>query len=288
MTMRYTHDVAVAYRIYPGVSRPALGLPFSDDKYRLSEICLHSFKESLGSLRVKVWAILDGCPPEYAGLFRNYFADADLELVPCDALGNHATFARQIDILLGQRDAPLVYFAEDDYFYLPSTFSLMVDFLKAHTDVDFVSPFDHLDCYTTNLHRTPKWIRPYGNHHWRTAASTCLTFLTRKEVLASCEPIFRSYARGNFDCAIWLSLTKQRVLNPLALARYLVRGEFYWRVLVKSWLYCSWQILFGDRFTLWVPIPGIATHLDRNALSPAVDWIGLMKAESVTIGCVKD
>ena len=66
MTARYTHDLAVAYRIYPSVSRPALGLPFSDDKYRLSEICLHSFKESLGSLRVKVWAILDGCPPEYA------------------------------------------------------------------------------------------------------------------------------------------------------------------------------------------------------------------------------
>lgn len=288
MTNRYTHDVAVAYRIYPGVSRPALGLPFSDDKYRLSEICLHSFKESLGSLRVKVWAILDGCPPEYGALFRNYFDDADLELIPCDALGNQATFARQIDILLAQKCAPLVYFAEDDYFYLPNTFSLMVAFLKAHADVDFVSPFDHLDCYTTDLHRAPKWIRPYGDHHWRTAASTCLTFLTRMEVLANCEPIFRSYARGNFDCAIWLSLTKQRVLNPLALARYLVRGEFYWRVLVKSWLYCSWQILFGNRFTLWVPIPGIATHLDRNALSPAVDWIGLMKAEPVTRGCVKD
>jgi hypothetical protein len=287
MTVRYTHDLAVAYRIYPSVSRPALGLPFSDDKYRLSEACLHSFKESLGSLRVKVWAILDGCPPDYAELFRNCFADDDLELVHCDELGNQATFARQIDILLGQEDAPLVYFAEDDYFYLPNKFCLMVDFLKAHADVDFISPFDHLDCYTTDLHHTPKWIRPHGDHHWRTAASTCLTFLTRKEVLASCESVFRSYARGNFDCAIWLSLTKQRVLNPLALARYLVHGEFYWRVLVKSWIFCPWQILFGRRFKLWVPIPGIGTHLDRKALSPAVDWIGLMKAEPIPRGCVK-
>jgi hypothetical protein len=287
MTSHYEYDLAVAYRIYPGVSRPALGLPFSNNKYRLSEACLHSFRESLGSLRVKVWAILDGCPPEYRDLFRNYFADGDLVLVVCDALGNQATFARQVDILLAQNDAPLVYFAEDDYFYLPSKFCLMMDFLKAHKDVDFISPFDHLDCYTTELHNTPKWIRPYGDRHWRSAASTCLTFLTRKEVLARCESIFRSYEQGNFDCALWLSLTKQRVLNPLALARYFVRGEFYWRVLVKAWLHCPWQILFGDRFKLWVPIPAIATHLDRKALSPTVDWIELMQAEPATKECVK-
>jgi hypothetical protein len=284
MTSRYAYDVAVAYRIYPGVSRPALGLPFSDDKYRLSEACLHSFKESLGTLRVKVWAILDGCPPEYGELFRSYFAEGDLELLFCDAVGNQATFGRQVDTLLAQEDAPLVYFAEDDYFYMPNKFSLMVDFLNAHTDVDFISPFDHLDCYTTDLHRAPKWIRPYGDRHWRTAASTCLTFLTTKEVLAKCESIFRSYERGNFDCAIWLSLTKQRVFNPAALARYVIHGAFYWRVLLKSWFHCPWQILFGRRFRLWVPIPGIATHLDRNALSPAVDWIGLMTAEPVTRG----
>ena len=54
MTATHTHDLAVAYRIYPIVSRPALGLPFSEDKYRLSEVCLRSFKESLGPLRVKI------------------------------------------------------------------------------------------------------------------------------------------------------------------------------------------------------------------------------------------
>lgn len=56
------YDLAVAYRIYPKVSKPARSLPFGDDKYQLSEACLKSFKESLGSLRVKLWALLDGCP----------------------------------------------------------------------------------------------------------------------------------------------------------------------------------------------------------------------------------
>jgi hypothetical protein len=56
-------DLAVAYRVYPGISKePAV---HADDKLRLAELCLRSFKEALGTLRVKVWALLDGCPPEY-------------------------------------------------------------------------------------------------------------------------------------------------------------------------------------------------------------------------------
>jgi hypothetical protein len=61
-------DLAAAYRIYPGASKaPAF---FETDKFKLSGMCLQSFKRALGGLRVKVWALLDGCPPEYEALFR--------------------------------------------------------------------------------------------------------------------------------------------------------------------------------------------------------------------------
>lgn len=278
MTVTYTHDLAVAYRIYPSVSRPAIGLPFSDDKYRLSEVCLRSFKESLGPLRVKIWAVLDGCPAQYNELFRNYFGDGDLVLVPCNSLGNRASFAKQVDILVQQQNAPLVYFAEDDYFYLPNQFPLMVSFLNANTDSHFVSPYDHLDCYTLRLHHEPKWIRIYASRHWRTASSTCLTFLSRRETLLRYERVFRTYAHGNDDCSLWLSLTKRRIFNPFELASYVARREFYARILVKAWWYGWRQILFGRRAGLWVPVPGIATHLDRHSLSPTIDWSSLMLA----------
>ena len=147
-----------------------------------------------------------------------------MHLISLDGIGNLATFAKQIEILLEQRESDLVYFAEDDYFYLPNQFHLMLDFLSANSDVHFVSPFDHLDCYTLELHNEPKWLRVHGSRHWRTAASTCLTFLTRKETLAKYETVFRSYAHGNNDCALWLSLTKHRVFNPLAGARYFFHG----------------------------------------------------------------
>ena len=84
--------------------------------------------------------------------------------------------------------------------------------------------------------------------------------------------MFRSYVRGNNDCALWLSLTKHRMFNPLPCPLF-ARGLFYWKILVKAWLYGWRQILFGRKMKLWVPVPGIATHLDSNSLSPGVDWL---------------
>jgi hypothetical protein len=270
------YDLAVAYRVYPRVSQPARGLPFSDDKLRSAEICLRSFKESVEGLRVKMFAILDGCPDSFADLFRKYFPPEDLVLIPLPAVGNLATFGKQIDILLKQTDSDLVYFAEDDYVYQPRLFSVMLQFLKAHSDVDFVTAYDHLDCYTLEIHRRPKWMRIFSGRHWRTAASTCLTFLTRKTTLASKEATFRSYCHRNYDCSLWLSMTKFSIFNPLQVLRFAWQQPWLAKIVVKAWLYGWAQILFGSRVSLWVPVPAIATHLDTRALSPNVDWAALM------------
>jgi hypothetical protein len=273
------YDVAVAYRIYPAVGEAASGLPCGGNKYRLAEICVKSFKQSLSGLRAKVWVLLDGCPPEYAELFTKYFHPDDLKLQHLSGIGNRATFLKQIEILLEQRDAEVVYFAEDDYLYLPGEFHSMVDFLTAHEDAHFVTPYDHLDCYTLDLHGSPKWLKVHGGKHWRTAASTCLTFLTRRDTLIRTQAVFRNYKRRSLDCSLWLSLTKCRVFNPAFFARHLFREPLFCKIVVKSWLYFWQQILLGKTWSLWVPIPGIATHLDGNALSPNVDWRAMMQEE---------
>jgi hypothetical protein len=274
------YDVAVAYRIYPKVSKPAVGLPLSEDKLRLSEVCLRSFKDALKGLRVKVWVLLDGCPEDYAGIFTKYFNQEDLVLLRVPGIGNLPTFGKQIDILLSQTDSDFVYFAEDDYFYLPNEFCRMLHFLRSYSDVDFVSPYDHLDCYTLEIHNRPKWLRIHGGKHWRTAASTCLTFLTRKQTLLHKEKIFRSYCRRNHDCSLWLSLTKFAVFNPLQFLHFVFRRPLFAKIIAKTWLYGWSQILFGKRMKLWVPVPGIATHLDKQALSPAIGWATLMTQEA--------
>jgi hypothetical protein len=273
------YDVAIAYRIYPKVAKPALGLPFSDDKLQLSEVCLQSFKESLKGLRVKLWVLLDGCPEEYVEIFTKHFGPQDLILIQLPTIGNLSTFGKQIDILLEQTDSDLVYFAEDDYFYLPNQFHRMLDFLKAYADVDFISPYDHLDCYTLEIHHHPKWLRVHAGHHWRTAASTCLTFLTRKQTLKSKEKVFRSYCQRNHDCSLWLSLTKSSVFSPLQALRFVHEQPLFAKIVAKAWFYGWAQILFGKRMKLWVPMPGIATHLDNQALSPTIDWPNLMNSD---------
>jgi hypothetical protein len=272
-----TFDLAIAYRICPKVADAASTLPFGDDKLRLSEACLRSLKDSLAGLRVKTWVLLDGCPPEYGKLFKKYFDEHDVVLFDLKGIGNERTFCKQIDILVEQRDAEVVYFAEDDYFYLPNQFTTMINFLLGHEDVDFVSPYDHLDCYMLELHRQPKWLRLHGGRHWRTASSTCLTFLTRRETLEKTQTVFRKYKRRSFDCSLWLSLTKHRVFNPLFFCRQVFREPFFCRIIIKSWLYCWRQILFGKRRALWVPIPGIATHLETHSLSPNIDWAAMMQ-----------
>jgi hypothetical protein len=282
-----SYDLAVAYRIYPKVSQPARGLPFSDDKLHLAEICLRSFKQSLQGLRVKVWAILDGCPESFADLFRKYFDPGDLILVPLPGVGNLATFGKQIDILLNQTESDFVYFAEDDYVYQPNQFALMLDFLRNQADADFVTAYDHLDCYTLEIHHRPKWLRVFAGRHWRTAASTCLTFLTRRATLASNEAIFRSYCRRNYDCSLWLSMTKFSIFNPIQALRFAFQRPWLAKIVTKAWLYGWAQILFGKRATLWVPVPAIATHLDIHALSPNVDWTTLMKAQAQCIDLEK-
>jgi hypothetical protein len=272
-----SYDLAVAYRIYPEVSMPAQSLPYGDDKLKQAEICLRSFRNALGPLRAKIWVILDGCPGEYRMLFEQLFPAQDLVFLNLNKAGNKATYAKQIEVLLAQDDAEYVYFAEDDYFYLPGQFSLMLKFLSERQGVDFVTPYDHPDCYSLDLHRGPKWVTVFEGHHWRTAASTCLTFLTRKRTLARYEKVFKTYLRRNDDCAIWLSLTKWRVFNPFKVLRYYAQGEIYRKCLLKAWFFCWQQILFGDSAKLWVPVPGIATHLSAGLLSPCGDWLTLMQ-----------
>lgn len=283
------YDLAVAYRIYPKVSKPAVSLPFGDDKLRQAEICLRSFRNALGYLRVKVWAILDGCPPEYRELFQRYFSREDLVFVETGKIGNQATFAKQIEILLRQEDSDLVYFAEDDYVYLPGHFGLMLQFLREGHEVDFVTPYDHPDCYQLELHHEPKWLTVFDGHHWRTAASTCLTFLARRSTVAKYEHTLRTYSRGNGDCAMWLSITKRRVFSPLASLRFFAGGVgSYWKAVVQAWLFCWRQIVFGKAAKLWVPVPGLATHLAAGLLSPCVDFLVLMQVDDAPLGNGRD
>ena len=263
-------DLAVAYRIYPGISKePAV---HADDKVRLAELCLRSFKEAVGTLRVKVWALLDGCPPEYEAMFRRHFAPDQLQIIALDGEGNLPTFARQIRLLLDQDEAENVYFAEDDYLYMPGALQRMVDLLASVDGGAFVSAYDHPDHYHWPIHQNPYSLRVHDGHHWRQADSTCLTFMTTRTTLRRTERIFSSYCDGNHDLTLWLALTKYVVRQPLRLLGLLARDRLMFRLVADAWRYFPWETAFAHRWPLWVPVPSLATHVEITGLAPGVAW----------------
>jgi hypothetical protein len=272
------YDVAVAYRIYPRVSKiPAM---FPEDKLQLARLCLRSFRASLGTVRAKMFVLLDGCPPESGDIFTECFNSSDLELIRFDGVGNRQTFSRQIEILLKQDCADAVYFAEDDYFYLPGQFEVMLNFLRDCPDADFISPYDHPDYYSLALHSGRQLTRTHRDRRWRTAASTCLTFLTTKGTLAKTRRVFQTYAFSNLDVSLWLSLTKQVVFDPAIIYRCFRERIAIGGFVAVSWLYGWPQILAGQRRKIWIPNPSIATHMEQRFLAPGVDWNAQFQSES--------
>jgi hypothetical protein len=260
-------DLAIAYRVYPGISgTPALS---PDDKFKLVETCLGSFKRALGPLRIKMWVLLDGCPPAYEKLFRAHFREQELEVVTLAGAGNQATFRLQVDLLARQDVADLVYFAEDDYFYLPNAMVELVEFARSCDDVDFVTPYDHPDRYEDSTWRERALVRSFGGRHWRTSSSTCLTFLASRRALLANRGLFQTFRSGDDDCAIWQAITeKVGLFDPRVHAASRLRVKIW----LKTWLRGYRRILFGRSYPLWSPLPSVATHLALPCLAPAIDW----------------
>jgi hypothetical protein len=264
------HDLAVCYRIYPGLSgKPALGIT---DKLTMVRLNLQSFKAALGGLKVKLWVILDNCPPAYQELVTSLFSHTDLEIISLQKAGNEATFLRQLDILSTQQEAELVYFVEDDYLHLPLALEVAVKFMRKHPEADFLTLYDHPDFHSKYTHQLGGQEYQEEGRRWHTVASTCLTFMARKSSLMESAEVFATYGRKNSDLGLWLALTKTRVTNPWSCVRSLGDGMFFTASYLLAWRHAWRNILLARKRTLWVSVPSLATHLDLFGLAPEVEW----------------
>ncbi len=282
---KFTYDLAVAYRVYPKISTSGNPPPiFPDDKLKLSEFCLRSFKNSLGGLRTKMWAILDDCPPSYEELFRKVWPAEDLVVIKhSPKLGGGGTLYEQVCILVEQTDAEVVHFAEDDYFYLPGQFKIAVDFLKQNPDADFVGPFESHDLYIIDLHNMRFEQREFAGRVWNSCISSTHTFLARRSALIESQNLHHRYYRkrkGGIvnDLSMWVALTKKRIFNPVKFVQWSLTGawlpgRWFWAAsMVIAWYFCWRQILFGRKYKLWSPHPCVANHMNSGMAATGVDW----------------
>jgi len=263
------YDITIVYRIYPKVSKvPPI---FSDDKYKLSELCLKSFANSLSGISAKIYVILDDCPKSYEDLFEVNLSSFDYELIRTEVRSNQETFGMQLDLLINQGSSEIVYFAEDDYFYLPNAFNEMLSFIK-NDNVDFISPFDHLDYYTLDLHNFETEEVKSGKILWKVRGSTTMTFMTKKNKLIEARKVFETYIKKNDDASLWFSLSKKRMLNPIKFIYYILKYFPGVKFMIKSWIHTPMQLLFGKKYKLWVPSKSLALHLDNQTMAPGIDW----------------
>ncbi len=271
-------DLAVCYRIYPRVSaNPILGFT---DKLALVQLNLETFREAIGNLKIKMWVLLDNCPPAYPELVKSILPHTPMELIELAGEGNGATFTRQSDILAGQREADLVYFAEDDYLYLPGSLEQAVTFLRSHPEADALTLADHSDYHRRYVDRIRSREHKENGRRWRTVVATALTFMMRRQSLIESADVFKTYSRGNSDLGLWMALTKLRVFNPWCCVRGFGDGKFIPGSQLLAWRHAWRHILLGRRLTLWAPLPTLATHMESRSVAPGADWEGLLGARA--------
>jgi hypothetical protein len=122
-----------------------------------------------------------------------------------------------------------------------------------------------------------------NGREWRSCVSSTHTFLAKRESLLEVRNVFLTFGgRINHDLAMWMALTKLRVFNPFKAFQWMLANRKFWvGSIVFAWWYFWRQILFGRRYTLWIPKPAIATHMMAGMESPGIDWPKNFEAQAV-------
>lgn len=264
------YDLVIAYRIYPKMSKNPVGV-FGNDKYMFSKKCLESFKSAISGLNCKVYAVLDNCPSEYEKLFLDNFKKEDLEMIHIN-MGNKGTFKKQIEILSKQNDSDIVYFAEDDYFYIKNLKN-MIELLESRK-ADFVSPYEHPACYTDG-HIIKNQETIFERQKYLTVQHACLTFMTTKENLLKNRNKFLIYSNWfGSDFVVWGTITLGRAYFKYI--KLLFNPKNYTIINLKvygSMFFFAWKRFFiNKKYILYMPVGSFGTHMEKNNLAPGINW----------------
>ncbi|MEM3489171.1 MAG: hypothetical protein QXO75_05895 [Nitrososphaerota archaeon] len=274
-----SYDLSIALRISPFLNSRHI---YFASKYELVETCFKSFITALSGIDYELFTILDGCPDCFEKMLRKNVEESRLKVIRTNKIGNNATFMLQIQILSNKASSDYVYFAEDDYFYVEH-FKHLLEFIRKNRFIDFVSPYDHPDYYLRkDLHPYRIIKLAYNNRIWKNVMSTTCTFLTKKEILRETCEILKSYARIG-DYFMWYVLTRKislidflkiviafhrRNIKTIAFhQQHLLKEAFLLKYLIKT---------PGTKYHLWVPEPTIATHMQKDCLSPGINWNHLL------------
>ncbi len=236
--------------------------PFGLDKRATIKLCFTSLVQSLEGRRGgehTIHIVADDISED----LRQFFKGFDVTLTE-GTFGNDESIRVSLRLAMSYDDDDWVYLCEDDYLHAPHAFLWIDDLIRNRKDILFTKsrrglrrfiPGDH----RRSLHTMPLIIHPpdYPDRykprerlrsylflskfcHWRQISNTTFSFLAEVRTLKQFRAVLEHSATGADD-------------------GYLSRAVFA-------------SDHFARRALCLSPIPGIATHMHEEAMTPLVDW----------------
>lgn len=183
-----------------------------------------------------------------------------------------------------------VYFVEDDYLHQPDCLPLLTQGLQL---ADYCTLYDHPDKYLGgyNFGETCK-VYKTDNHHFRTTASTCMTFGANVAALRNDMNIWRKYTTGHCpdDHGVFTALGEagRRLVVPIPGAA--VHTDLTFSITQKSVTIEPWAITWAIR-SIRQELrerhdAGIDGFLD-GIIGETDDWTELLLLEALRVSTEK-
>lgn len=274
--MQYDYDLAIALRIYPGRLKNK-SIIHDKDKYKLVSLSLRTLKKSLSNTKFIVYAILDSCDKNYKELLYTIFNEHELIIYNDSNIGNEGTFLLQLEWLCKQKYSTNIYFAEDDYLYVPYAFSEVLSKFNYLTDkVDFLTLYDSPDYYNLPWHVAEDNILPLEYCSFIKRYSTTASFLTTQKILIENIHYFKVYRTHRTLIVVWFLLLRRFNVKPIIKSFVKSQSDraivFYLFAKVLRSPYLLITSIFKNKLSLYSVSPSVATHMEKDYLSQDIDW----------------
>lgn len=185
-------------------------------------------------VEISMIAVHDGPVGQLYSKLQTYVDDnVDLSIDKINVQSNGQSYQHCLKIASENiNDYDHIYFVEDDYIHTDNALEVLLEGLVKYKVVTGYFHKDRLT-RTDDITRGREYIGATRSSHWVTNESTTCTY-----------GISGEYKRSIINCAV----------------EYGLRDRTMWRHLLD----------YGIR--LWVPTPGVSTHLEEKLMTPFIDW----------------
>jgi hypothetical protein len=200
---------------------------------------LHTIQNDPQGHRVRITVMFDGNAPDFADDFVSRYQlhpenNIALEFLEAGSDKNSALITLHYMMQYPCADTDIAYMLENDYMHQPGWVSKVFELYTSTVPFDYLSLYDHRDKYFLPMYADLQAkLFHSSTHHWRTAPSSCGSFLSR-------------FARFRSDYDV---------------CRMGLPDYFFFNELINV-----------RKRVLLTPIPGLSTHCMEGYLSPTVDW----------------